>query len=380
MSDNTPEKLFDDSAVPPGQYIRDLLNSRGWTQDDLASVMGRPRQAVNEIILGKRGITADTAILLEAALGKSAQFWMSLSAAQQIAQAKDDTSSVKYRARIYDIAPIKDMQRRGWITPSKSITEIESELRRFFGVESLESVPEFPVSARKTASLADLTPTQQAWCFRARQLAEAIQTKKFDPKKLGEVKKNLRVLAKFPKNAIHVPELLGDYGIRFVVIEPLPGAKIDGAAFWLDRSRPVIAVSARYDRIDAFWHTLMHEFAHIEHEDDLSVDDSMVGDDAIMLVRDEKERRADTAASAALVDPKQLDSFIRRVGPLYSKTKIIQFAHRINMHPGVIVGQLQHLGEVGYAAHREMLVKIRSIITKTALTDGWGRTISPDHI
>ena len=123
-----------------------------------------------------------------------------------------------------------------------------------------------------------------------------------------------------------------------------------------------------------------HELAHIEHQDDLSIDESVVGDDSILLARDEKERRADMSAAASLVDPKQLDSFIRRVGPLYSKTKIIQFAHRINMHPGIIVGQLQHLGEAGYTAHREMLVKVRAVITKTALTDGWGRALGPDQV
>ena len=48
------------------------------------------------------------------------------------------------------------------------------------------------------------------------------------------------------------------------------------------------------------------------------------------------------------------------------------------MHPGVIVGQLQYLGEIGYSSNREMLVKIRDIITSTALTDGWGQSISPN--
>jgi HTH-type transcriptional regulator/antitoxin HigA len=64
-----------------------------------------------------------------------------------------------------------------------------------------------------------------------------------------------------------------------------------------------------------------------------------------------------------------------RVSPLYSKTRIIQFAHTIQIHPGIIVGQLQYRGEIGYSANREMLVKIRDIVIDSALTDGWGRSV-----
>ena len=71
----------------------------------------------------------------------------------------------------------------------------------------------------------------------------------------------------------------------------------------------------------------------------------------------------------------KLNSFIMRVSPLYSKKKIIQFAHTIQMHPGIIVGQLQNRGEIGYSANREMLVRIRNNVIKTALTDGWGHNI-----
>ena len=257
MPNHPPDKLFDDSPQHPGDYLRDLLESKGWTQDDLAAVTGKSRQQINDIVTKKRGISPDMAIVLAAAFNQEPRIWLGMDAAWRLSQAQENPSPVSYRAKLYDMAPIKDMQRRGWISPSKDIVDIESELRRFYGADSLEAMPEFPVSTRKTAALEGLSPAQQAWCFRARQLSQIIRTKRFNPKKISEVKKNLRILAKYPKNVIHVPELLGDNGIRFVVIEHLPGAKIDGAAFWLTDDCPVIAMSVRYDRIDAFWHTLM---------------------------------------------------------------------------------------------------------------------------
>jgi HTH-type transcriptional regulator/antitoxin HigA len=213
-------------------------------------------------------------------------------------------------------------------------------------------------------------------------MAQTLLVKLFDRAKLDQAEQKLRILAAYPKEARHLPKVLAEYGIRFVVVEPIAGAKIDGAAFWLDEDSPVIAVSGRFDRIDAFWFTVMHEFSHIRHEDSLSVDSELVGesDATTILVKDEVEMRADKEAAAALIPSEEMDSFIRRLGPLYSKERIVQFAHRIKIHPGIIVGQLQYRGEIGYSAHREMLAKVRSTIIETSLTDGWGRTLSPEFI
>jgi HTH-type transcriptional regulator / antitoxin HigA len=156
--------------------------------------------------------------------------------------------------------------------------------------------------------------------------------------------------------------------------------KIDGAAFWLDANSPVIALSIRFDRVDGFWFTLMHEFAHIKHGDALSIDSELVDGTigiAVALVKDEAEQRASDSATDALIPTTEMQSFISRVGPLYSKERIIQFAHKIKIHPGIIVGQLQHRNEINYGSNREMLVKIRADVVETALTDGWNRSITP---
>ena len=65
-------------AFPPGDHIREEIEYRGWSQTDLARIMGRPLQVINQIINGSKAITARTARELEAALGPEAQFWMNL--------------------------------------------------------------------------------------------------------------------------------------------------------------------------------------------------------------------------------------------------------------------------------------------------------------
>ena len=372
-------KLFNDAPISPGKQLRAMLQQKGWTQDELASITNRSRQQINRIISGEHGITAEMAVVLAAALGTTAKYWLDLDSAYRLGQIEQDDATVAKRARLFELAPVKEMQKRGWIAPTKDLGELDAELRRFFGVESLAEEPQFPVSARKTAPLDDVTPAQKAWCFRARELAKCITLPR-DRKspQSDRLIQRLRRLAAYPKEVRHLPETMAEFGVRFVVVEPLPAAKIDGAAFWLDDDSPVVAVSLRYDRIDAFWFTVMHEVSHIRNKDRLSVDTNLADEDAeSWLVETDAEQRANQEAAAALVSPAKLDSFMRRVGPLYSKPRLIQFAHTIKMHPGIIVGQLQHLGELGYSSHRDFLVKVRAFVSEVALTDGWGRTISP---
>jgi HTH-type transcriptional regulator/antitoxin HigA len=46
-----------------------------------------------------------------------------------------------------------------------------------------------------------------------------------------------------------------------------------------------------------------------------------------------------------------------------------------HIHPAIVLGQLQHRGEVDWSHSREMLVKVRHLITPVALTDGFGQTL-----
>ena len=62
-------------AFSPGEFLRDELEERGWTQTEFAEIIGRPHRVVNEIIAGKRGISPETAHEFAAALGPSAQLW-----------------------------------------------------------------------------------------------------------------------------------------------------------------------------------------------------------------------------------------------------------------------------------------------------------------
>ena len=56
-----------------GEFLREELGERKWTQADLARIIGRPVQVVNLIVTGKKAITAQTALQIAAALGPAWQ-------------------------------------------------------------------------------------------------------------------------------------------------------------------------------------------------------------------------------------------------------------------------------------------------------------------
>jgi len=74
--------------IHPGLTLRDELAERGITQTAFAKQIGRPVQAVNEIIKGKKSITAETAIAFEKALGIRAELWLKMEASYQISKAR----------------------------------------------------------------------------------------------------------------------------------------------------------------------------------------------------------------------------------------------------------------------------------------------------
>jgi len=369
----------------PGEFIREELAARGWNQEDLAEIMGRSPKVVSEIVSGNTGITPETAEGLSAAFGTTAQLWMNLETAYRLARSGQGDPSVARRSALYSKAPIRAMIKRQWLEPSDDVEVLERSVLNFFEIDKLDDEPRLLAAARKSVPDAALTPAQEAWLFRAKHIAPAAPAGSFSMAAFKRAVQELRALTVNAEDVRRVPRFLADIGIRLVIVEPLPGSRIDGACFWLDARSPVVVLSMRFERIDSFWFTLMHELlGHVPEHDAhsgtrVSVDLDLVADQQLPAgARPDSEENADRLAQEFLVPKAALDDFIARVGPFYSKRRIEGFALRQKVHPGIVVGQLQHRGAVPYTHDREMLVKIRSIITRAALTDGWGCQLPAD--
>ena len=364
---------------PPGDFIKEELEARNWSQVELAEIINREPAVISELITAKRAISPELAKELAAAFDTSPELWLNLETSYQLWKAADTDKAISERARIYQYAPVKEMIKRNWIEPSEDVAILAKRVANFFGRDNLDT-PIGGLSFAMRKKTDEITPSHWAWLFRARQLAKSIHANDFSDRAFTEALAELKTLLLNVQDVRRVPKILADHGIRFLVIEHLARTRVDGITFWLNPKSPVIALSMRYDRIDGFWFTLAHELAHIANRDGLDkpivFDNELVNDEQAEFVteRSEIEKKADSFAEEFLISQKELENFILRTKPLYGRTKIINFAKRLQIHPALVVGQLHHRNEIPPRNFRTMLEKVKHILTPSALTDGWKHT------
>jgi len=376
------EKKLLPEAFHPGEYIREEAEERGWSPSDLADILGYERNVISDILTGRRSVSPEMAKALGDAFGTGAQVWLNLQAAYRLATSSKKDDAVAKRARLYEVAPIREMQKRGWIEQSTNVDVLEAQVCQFLEIQNIGDKVRFACAARQSVDYRTKpNPSQSAWLMRARNLAKAWQVEnRYSGRAFNAMMRELEPLRAEPEEIRHVPRVLSHYGIRFLVVEHLRKTKIDGACFWLDEHSPVVALSLRYDRIDYFWHSLGHELKHVRDRDGEKkpvLEILLVGEDAQPVnEKPKEEKEADKFAVGFLVDQTKLRDFIIRKDPIYSKKEVVAFSSSIGAHPGIVVGQLQFRRKIPYSHFRSMLVKVRDFVTDTALTDGWGRTVS----
>ena len=76
----TANEMMSSELIHPGEMIKDEIMARGLTQKELAQQMGVSYTVFNEILNGKRSVTTEYALMLEAALGTNANIWLGLQA------------------------------------------------------------------------------------------------------------------------------------------------------------------------------------------------------------------------------------------------------------------------------------------------------------
>jgi HTH-type transcriptional regulator/antitoxin HigA len=207
-----------------------------------------------------------------------------------------------------------------------------------------------------------------------RQVANSISVRQYSEKALRSALTDLQGLLYAPEEARQVPRILAECGVRYVLVEKLPNAKIDGVCFWLDDS-PVIGMSLQHDRIDNFWFVLRHEIEHVlrghgREQEMIDTDLDKVPEGSTS----EDEQLANSAAADFCAPGDKLDSFLMRKHPFYYEKDVVAFARVHNRHPGVVVGQIRRkLNRYDYLTR--YLVRVRQFVLPGSIADGWGQVV-----
>lgn len=363
MNKFTPAEAF-----PPGEFLKDELEARGWTQAEFADLIKRPARLVNEIIAGKRAISPETAHDFAQAFGTSAQLWMNLETAWQLSKVAPRTEQIAREAILRERFPVREMVKRGWIAAAKSVDELETSVLGFFGLQAANDPIAFPHAARRNYA-EDVSSYQWAWIFRVNQLATALKVAPFSEAKLRDALPEIERLMTEPEEIRHVPRILAECGIRFVIVEPIPGSDIQGVCFWINAGKsPVIGLTLKGDHIDRFWFNLWHELEHVLRGDGK---EGLIIEDFDESDTDDCEKIVNGLAANRCVPAKAMSDFIARHAPMFTEKSFIGFSKIVKRHPGIVAGQIQK--KTGrWDLFKKHQPRVRSILIQTALTDGYG--------
>lgn len=363
----------------PGTFIMEELETRGWQQVDLAYILGMSPQQLSPLLGGKARITPDMAAALGAAFDMPAEFFANLQKIYDLNKVKPVDPGVRTRAQWASVFPVREMIRRGWIEDTDP-TLLDIQMMRFFGKNRIEDVPfvgtgeVVPHAARKT-SYAEITPIQYAWLRRVVKIAEMASAPPYSEDHLRNSLSSIKAHLLDKDDLIYVPDILWKSGVRFVLVEALPGAKIDGVCVWIG-GQPSIGITTRLDRLDNFAFVLRHEIEHVLRGDGrvesfAPIDEigDVSSDEATGL---EQEAQANRAAAEFCVPRQQLESFLLRKGRFISESDVLAFAARLGIHPAIVIGQIQHKQQ-RYGWLRKYQAGIRSHLFDWEYVDGWGR-------
>jgi addiction module HigA family antidote len=343
MAKKVQNEYNPDTVSSPGETLLETLETIGMPQVELARRMDRPVKTINEIIQGKASITAGTAMQLEQVLGVSASFWLRREQRYQeyLARHAEEHQRKKWTRWLKEF-PMQEMIRRGWISSSAGKAQQVSESLKFFGVASPEAwcnVWEHKdVEYRTSSPLHSNFGAVTAWLRRGEIEAREIECAPYNAGVFRDALSRIRALT---LESIHVVQeelirLCANAGVAVVFVQEFPDTGIYGATQWLTPSKALIQLSFLHQTDDQFWFTFFHEAGHILRQ----------GKRKIFLETDQRtqahaELEADRFASNMLIDPVQWRQFI--AGDSYrTRAGIVEFAQKLGIAPGIVVGRLQH--------------------------------------
>ena len=308
------------APVTPADAIRFRMEQTGLKPRDLVAYLGT-KSRVSEILNGQRQLTVDPIRALNQHLSIAVESL--IGPTRHEPKSRPSGASVAAIEKLRTLGVMKKKEGRAAFLLRAGNLEPAVAMLRKSRTERINAKTDFGAV--------------EAWC--AAVLVKA-EKKKVKPCKNIDAASAARQLAKVsaePGWPSLVKDKLASFGVAFVVLEHLPGTYLDGAAICRRDGAPVIAVTLRHDRVDNFWFTLLHEFAHVCCH--LSEDRRVILDDLEVSSADGIKAQADAFASDALIPKDLWDSHISEGS---TAEDLMLVASMAGVHPAIAAGRWQY--------------------------------------
>jgi HTH-type transcriptional regulator/antitoxin HigA len=322
---------FPETLPDPVDAILFRMEQQDLKPKDLIPYIGS-RSKVSEILSRKRPLTLSMMRALETGLGIPAKVLL-----QEPDQLRESDGFV------WSQFPVKEMEKRGYFgTQSITTSNIQILMEKFF--QPVGSPAQFIGMLRKSYYVRSLRPMDKqalvAWSGYIVSKANKLSyTTTYKPGVVNlEFMQEVARLSSNAQGPIRAVNFLKEYGIALIIEPHFPQTYLDGATIITNKEHPVIGLTLRYDRLDNFWFTLMHELAHLSLHTDK--DANQFYDDLDQADVSPNEMEADNLAGEALIpESKWVNSPARLVpSPIAAQS----LARELKIHPAIVAGRMRH--------------------------------------
>lgn len=354
------KEIHSDYPIPPGEFLEEVLEDLGMGKDELARRMNRPAAKLSSIFRGEKEITPATALQIEKVTGIPAHIWTGLESEYRLTLARlleqKDQETRKTEIPLISKYCYKQLQAFGYVEKKTKPLEKVEELQKFYGVTSLynlDNVKRYQPFFKQNISPQRSVSSEAiiSWLRMGELEAHKIDTKEFNRVKLIELIAILRRMTKTIPSQFQKELIMkfAEAGVSLVIVPHLPKTYAHGATFWLNKNKAVIMTTIRGSWADMFWFCLFHELGHILLH---NKQDVYLESDKIEYTIQDIEKEADKFAADNLIPSNEIKEFIKKGS--YFRKDIVQFATKIGIHPGIVVGRLQHDNHIDKSWHNDL--------------------------
>lgn len=353
--------LSREMIIHPGETLKEILEERVMSQKELSLRTGFSGKHISTVLNGEKNISVSFAKKLEYALNIDAEFWMNLqNQCDKELIEFDELHSISEK----EVSIFKSLKnifayivKKGFIADIKQKEQSILELRKFFNVSNLDSIPSIvSAGAFRAQTSVNYDPyVLFAWLKICESLSEKIETE-YVPQE-EQIEKLLALCPKIKELSLLPQEKfiteLQDYfsscGIAFVIIPAFEGAPVQGFIKTNQEGKTTIGMTFRQKRADIFWFTLFHEIGHFINRDSKQkfID--------FESVENTRETKADNFAQKMLLDSSAYSEFVNEHN--FSLKRIIAFAESQNVAPSIVIGRLQHDKVIGWHEYSDVIQK-----------------------
>lgn len=344
-------------ATHPGEHLAEQIEARGWSQANFARLADLTPKLVSTIISGRNPVTPETAIKFERVLGMKADIWIRLQANWDLSEARtrDRSMDANTEAWVRQF-PIKELQARGRLPKKADVAALKDGLLGLLGIGAIDAYPQklasLTVQHRQSRAHAFSPHHVAVWLMLGEEKASAMAVPSFDADRFLAAVRDIRTLT-LAQPAVFQPKMTSlcrEAGVALVFEKPISLTRLYGSARWLDRERAIIQMSLRMKTNDHFWWTFFHEAAHLMlHRGRTFVE----GEDGS---NDPLEHEANLWVEDVLIGRTRFDRFV--ASRPRSEVAVRRFAGDVGIHPGIVVGMLQHRGVLPHRNLNKLKVRV----------------------